>query len=122
MSLEEQIDDIIQTHFRSYAEKCRDTLRREAPRGHTGNLKASIGLRKINKKQYEVYASAPYAGIVVNGRKDIYPINAKSLRYVDYNGDSKSVHHGTPGKVIFTKHSGPSQKNDFVSRALAKLK
>lgn len=122
MSLESEINHIIDTKFKEFAQKAERVLKEEAPVGLTGKLKDSIGIRKHGKYQYEVYCSAPYAGIVVNGRGPIYPVEKKALRYQDYDGNNRSVHHGEHGAWIITKSSKDSKKNDFVQRAVNRLK
>ena len=102
------------------AKQCEDTMKSVTPVGRTGNMKKSIHYTKESDERYFIGTDMYYAEWVENGRGEVRPRHSgkrASLMWVDYNGDINSVHHGTPGKVYYRRHAGPSKPNPFVGRA-----
>lgn len=105
------------------SKQCEDVMKSVTPTGRTGNLKRSIYHRQEGPDTWFIGTDIYYASWVENGRGAVRPKHTTSrgrrgsLRWVDYNGDINSVHHGTPGEVIYARSAGPSKPNPFVGRA-----
>lgn len=101
-----------------------EMLREEIPIGLTGNMYANTEILDMGKG-YSIIgvneAKVPYAQAVLKGRGPVTPKKRRALKWEDYNGQQTSIHHGTPGEIVWSKYSGPTEPNDFISRAQQKI-
>lgn len=110
------------------AKQCEDVMKSVTPVGRTGNLKKSIYHRQEGADTWFIGTDIYYASWVENGRGEVtpkktaYSIRTRTprtvpLRWIDYDGDINSVHHGKPGAVVYAMRSRKSTPNPFVGRA-----
>lgn len=104
--------------------QCLDMLKEEIPIGLTHNMYDNTEILAMGK-EYSVIgvneAKVPYTQAVLNGRGPVRAKNTKALMWEDYDGQQTSIHHGTPGIIVFSKYAGPTEPNDFISRTVEKI-
>lgn len=82
--------------------------KQEAPI-RTGKLRRNIRVRRYPGRRAQLVAETEYAAAVHDGRKAVYPVRAKALRWV-----------GPGGVVIFSHKSSATKPNPFLLRACTK--
>jgi hypothetical protein len=86
-----------------------DSIRAEAPRGCTGNLKAGIRARVTSRYgdtvSIEATSEAYYTRWVIHGRGPVRPVRAKVLHWKTCSGED-----------VFAMYAGPVEPNPFHER------
>lgn len=83
--------------------------RQEAP-VRTGKLRRNIKVRQYPGRRAQLVAETDYAAAVHDGRRAVYPVKAKALRWI-----------GAGGVVVFSHRSKATQPNPFLIRACVKF-
>lgn len=119
------IDNMIQ-RIETFVDRLADEgvkiMQEEVPVGRTGSLKASVNWEVVDTWTNDIGSSIAHAHFARYGRGPVNPVEKKWLVWEDYDGEQTSVHHGTPGQVIFAKHAKSAPPNNFTHRTATRLR